>query len=70
MKPKAYVVEQPKEENNVIFHKDAVDVTLEQMPYIIPASKSGSYSKLDKAKKKDEKKLIKEMKEYMKYDKN
>jgi hypothetical protein len=25
---------------------------------------------LDKAKKKDEKKLIKEMKEYMKFDKN
>ena len=70
MKQKTYVVEQPKEEDKTIYHKDGVDVTLEQMPYIIPASKSGSYSKLDKAKKRDEKRLIKEMKEYTKFDKN
>ena len=68
MKPKTYVVEEPKKEDNTVFHKDAIDVTLEKMPYIIPASKSGSYSKLDKAKKRDEKRLIKEMKEYTKYD--
>lgn len=68
MKNKTYVVEQPKKDNNVIFHKDAIDVTLDKMPYIVPASKSGSYSKLDKAKKKDEKRLIKEMKEYTKFD--
>ena len=68
MKNKTYVVEQPKKDNSVVFHKDAIDVTLDKMPYIVPASKSGSYSKLDKAKKKDEKRLIKEMKEYTKFD--
>ncbi|MCX4365740.1 MAG: hypothetical protein OSJ70_08220 [Bacilli bacterium] len=58
----------PKEESNVIFHLDKYEATRQNKPYIIPASKSGSYSKLEKAKKREEKKLKKELKNYTKYD--
>lgn len=57
-----------KEENNVVFHMDRYDVTMQNKPYIIPASKPGSYSKLEKAEKREEKKLKKELKDYTKYD--
>ncbi len=67
MKNKMYKVDPPKEESNVIYHVDKVEATLAQKPYIIPASKSGTYSKLDKATKREEKKLKKELKEYTKY---
>ncbi|MDE6292662.1 MAG: hypothetical protein K2L98_03160 [Bacilli bacterium] len=58
----------PKEESNVIFHMDSLEVTMKNKPYIIPASKSGSYSKLEKAEKREEKRLKKELKDYTKYD--
>lgn len=67
MKNKTYKVEAPKEESNIIYHIDKIEATLAKKPYIIPASKSGTYSKLDKATKREEKKLKKELKEYTKY---
>lgn len=68
MKSKTYKVEQPKKESNVIYHEDAIEATLRNKPYIIPASKSGTYSKLEKAEKRETKKLTKELKEYTKRD--
>lgn len=68
MKNKTYKVEQPKEETNVIFHMDKIEATLANKPYIIPASKSGTYSKLDKAQKREEHKLKKVLKDYTRYD--
>lgn len=59
MKNKTIPTTPPKEENNIIFHMDSIEATLAQKPYIIPASKSGTYSKLDKIKKREEKKLKK-----------
>lgn len=67
MKNKTYKVEPPKEDSNVIYHIDKIEATLATKPYIIPASKSGSYSKLEKAQKREEKKLKKELKDYTKY---
>lgn len=67
MKNKTYKVDPPKEDTNVIYHVDKVDATLANKPYIIPASKSGSYSKLEKAEKREEKKLKRELKEYTKH---
>ena len=68
MKQKTYKTGEPKQENNIIFHMDKIDATLANKPYIIPASKSGSYSKLEKAKKREEKRLKKELKDYTKYN--
>lgn len=66
MKDKYYY---PNKENksNVIYHEDKIEATLKNKPYIIPASKSATYSKLDKAKKREEKKLKKELDDYLKY---
>lgn len=68
MKHKTYKVEPPKTINNTVFHMSAIENTLANKPYIISASKSGTYSKLEKAQKKEEKKLKKELKDYTKYD--
>lgn len=68
MKQKTYPTQEIKKESNVIYHETSIEATLKNKPYIIPASKSGSYSKLEKAQKKEEKKLIKELKEYTKRD--
>ena len=59
MKNKTFKTEQPKEENNVIFHMNKIEATLANKPYIVPASKSATYSKLEKAQKREEKKLKK-----------
>lgn len=67
MSKKPIKVEMPKEESNVVYHLDKIEATLLNKPYIIPASKSGSYSKLEKAEKREEKKLKKELKDYTKY---
>lgn len=67
MKNKTFNTSPPKKESNVIFHMDKIDATLANKPYIIPASKAGTYSKLEKAEKREEKKLKKELKEYTKY---
>ena len=40
--------------------------TIDSMPYIIPASKSGTYSKLERAEKREMRKLKKELKDYTK----
>ncbi|MDE5631063.1 MAG: hypothetical protein K2I70_05630 [Bacilli bacterium] len=58
----------PKEKNNVIFHMSSYEATRQNKPYIIPASKPGSFSKLEKAEKREEKRLKKELKDYTKYD--
>lgn len=68
MKKHMYKTEQKKEENNTFFHIDKITATMQNKPYIIPASKSGTYSKLDKAKKREENKLKKELKDYEKYN--
>ncbi len=68
MKQKYFKTEQPKKEDKTIFHISKVENTLANKPYIIPASKSGSYSKYDKYKKREEKKLKQELKDYTKYE--
>ena len=68
MKQKTYKTEEIKKEDNSIFHLSSYEVTISKKPYIIGASKSATYSKLDKAKKREEKKLKKELKDYTKYD--
>lgn len=55
-------------ENNIIYHMSKYEATMQNKPYIIPASKSGTYSKLDHAEKREERKLKKELKDYTKYD--
>ncbi len=57
-----------KKENNVIFHLSSYEATMQNKPHIIPASRTGNYSKLEKAEKREEKKLKKELKDYTKYD--
>ncbi len=68
MKPKTYQTNQEKKDSNIIFHIDAIEATKINKPYIVPASKSGTYSKLDKAEKRELKKLKKELQDYTKYD--
>lgn len=68
MKQKTFKTEPIKSENNIIYHVDKIEATLQNKPYIIPASKSGTYSKLDKAQKREERKLKKELKDYTKYN--
>ena len=52
MNKKMYQVQEPKQESNIVYHEDAYEATMRNKPYIIPASKAGTYSKLDKAQKK------------------
>ena len=68
MNKKMYQVTEPKPESNIVYHEDSYEATMRNKPYIIPASKAGTYSKLDKAQKKEEKKLKKELKDYTKYN--
>ena len=68
MKHKTFKVEEPKKESNIIYHESSYEATMKNKPYIIPASKSGSYSKLEKAEKRENKKLMKELKDYTKRD--
>lgn len=68
MKNKTFKIEESKQENNLVFHMNKIDATLANKPYIIPASKSGTYSKLEKAQKREEKKLKRELKDYTKYN--
>lgn len=58
----------PKEDSNLIMHISSYEATMQNKPYIIPASKPGSYSKLEKAEKREVKKLKKELKDYTHYD--
>lgn len=68
MKQKYYPTEAQKKEDKTIFHQSAYEVTMQNKPYIIGSSKSATYSKLDKAKKKEENKLKQELKDFTKYD--
>lgn len=67
MKQKTYETKQPQEKSNIIYHESSIEATLRNKPYIIGATKSATYSKLDKAKKREERKLKKELKDYTKY---
>lgn len=55
-----------KKKDNKILHIDGIQRNLDSMPYIIPASKSGTYSKLEHAEKRELRKLKKELKDYTK----
>lgn len=67
MKQKTYKTNEIKKGDNTVYHLSSIENTLRNKPYIIPASKSGTYSKLDKAERREERKLKKELKEYSKY---
>lgn len=68
MKHKTYKTNDITKKSNTIFHLSSYEATKQNKPYIISASKSGTYSKLDKAEKKEFNKLKKELKDYTKYD--
>lgn len=68
MKQKTYKTEEIKKDDNVIFHMSSYEATMANKPYIVSASKSATYSKLEKAQKKEERKLKKELKDYTKYN--
>ncbi len=68
MKQKTYPTDPQKKESNIILHIDSHEATMMNKPYIIPASKTDRYSKLEKAEKREEKKLKKELQDYTKYD--
>ena len=56
------------ESKDIVFHMDKYEATRLNKPYIVSASKAGSYSKLEKAETREEEKLKKELKDYTKYD--
>lgn len=66
MKNKTIPTIQKKKIDNKILHIDGVKRTIDSIPYIIPASKSGIYSKLERAEKREMRKLKKELKDYTK----
>lgn len=68
MKNKIYKTKEIPQNSNIIFHLSKYEATMQNKPYIIPASKPGSFSKLEKAEKRELKKLKKELKDYTKYD--
>ncbi len=59
-------VEMKKKDDNVILHKSSIENTLDKMPKIYVTGRSTTYSKLDKATKKENNKTKKLMKEYTK----
>lgn len=67
MKNKTIPTEPIKKASNVVFHMDKIEATLAKKPYIVSASKSGTHSKLEKAQKREDKKIKRELKEYTKY---
>lgn len=67
MKQKTYPTQEPKKEDKTIIHIDSIEATLQNKPYIVSAVRSSKYSKLDKANKKEEQKLKKELSDYTKY---
>ncbi len=68
MKRKTIKTEEIKNEDNSILHLSSYEVTKMNKEYIVPANKSVKYSKLDKAKKKEEERIKKELQDYTKYD--
>lgn len=66
MKGKPIPTVEKKKQDFTIYKSSKIEETLKNKPYIIPASKTGSYSKLDKAQKREDKRIEKEMKDYMK----
>lgn len=66
MKNKTIPTFQKKKKDNIILHIDGAKRTINSMPYIIPASRSGTYSKLERAEKRELLKLKKELKDYTK----
>ncbi len=68
MKNKTYQTKEIPKENNTILHLSSYETTKMQKEYIVPANRSVKYSKLDKAKRKEEERLKKELSDYTKYD--
>lgn len=68
MKNLIYNTNQEKKDDNVIYHLSSYENTKLQKEYIVPANRSVKYSKLDKAKRKEEERLKKELKDYTKYE--
>lgn len=68
MKNLIYNTNQEKKDDNVIYHLSSNENTKLQKEYIVPANRSVKYSKLDKAKRKEEERLKKELKDYTKYE--
>lgn len=68
MKNKTAPTAKIKNNDMKIIHFSSYEETIKNKPYIIPASKTGSYSKLDKYQKKAETKLKQELKDYQKFD--
>lgn len=68
MKKLIFKTEDLKKDDNVILHMSSYEVAKMQKEYIVPANRSVKYSKLDKAKRKEEEKIKKELKDYTKYD--
>ncbi len=67
MKNKTIKTTPIKKDDNIIYHIDAIEAAKLNKPYIIPASKTSTYSKLDKVKKREERQLKKELQDYLKY---
>lgn len=67
MKQKTYPTTEQQQKSNTYFHLSSYEATMANKPYIISTSKPATYSKLEKAQKREEKKLKKELKEYTKY---
>ena len=68
MKQRIYTTNIQPKNSNIIYHESSYEATMKNKPYIISATKSAKYSKLDKATKKEELKLKKELKDYTKYN--
>lgn len=68
MKNLIYNTNQEKKDDDVIYHLSSYENTKLQKEYIVPANRSVKYSKLDKAKRKEEERLKKELKDYTKYE--
>lgn len=68
MKNLIYNTNQEKKDDNVIYHLSSYENTKLQKEHIVPANRSVKYSKLDKAKRKEEERLKKELKDYTKYE--
>jgi hypothetical protein len=65
MKNKTIPTINNSKKDNVILHKSGKDITLASMPHITTV-RSSTYSKLDKAEKRELRKLKKELQDYTK----
>lgn len=55
MKQKTYPTTEQQQKSNTYFHLSSYEATMANKPYIISTSKPATYSKLEKAQKREEK---------------